>query len=1150
MDIARIVIETYLKDNPNLMVRHHLNSYNDFIENKIRLFIKESNPLKLSLDDGRQIQIFIGGLEEKLYFKSPEDENSILPHSCRLENKTYAFELRADIDIKYIFQDSEEIKSFKNVLIGQIPLLLKSSLCYLRGMTPEELYSVGECKFELGGYFIITGQERVLLTQESLGANMFYSKKRIKPPSPEKLRTSSEKEIQAVLEENEKENSFEFICGISGESEDGTLSGRHLLCIPPENKRESDKQIIAKEKDYANFSTSRLATIALTGFNNPVPLFSIFYALGFTTDKEIYDVTLIGVLDRTIYDSLFLELILSHERFLEKELAKEEDQTQDINLLILRRETRTRGTGAVFMNLYSKLFPHCEKQEESISSFFKRKGYLLGHMLKMAMDAVLGKENSDRDHFKYKRLRTSGDLCFKEFRRIYREISGLMLTLLDSRVEFEKQTYKGKNLTNLVKEENISFYWKNNFLHEFEKSFKGLWDGESGVAQVLSRISYIGSISHLRRISLVVPRDIKLVSVRKLHSSSWGFCCPIDNPDGKSVGIIKSLALFCKISVATSIKKLKEFLFKDVQPIHTINPGMWNILWTKVFLNSDLIGVVEDTEAFHQKLLRSRRSGEIDKSVSLGWNRLENEYLIQCDAGRPLRYIYQENIKSDLIRKIKSWKSMETHMDLIDPGESETLKISMESFSSILSEIHGSTILSASASINPYIDHNQAPRNMFAAQQIKQTCSWFNTAFDKRFDTIAVHAHYVQRPLTQTWTTHTILADGSLSYGENAIVAIAIYGGYNQEDSIILNKSAVQRGLFHLTTYHSYDEFETIVDYATQNHTMITNLTTDPRFRETVSRKPGKEYGYLDSDGIIKVGSHVYADTILIGLLSPKTNAAGTIESYKDISILPKKGHIGIVDAIYRYTTQEGLQGVKIRISEGRPTIVGDKFGSRHGQKGTCGILLNEEDMPTTSGGLRPDMIINPHALPSRMTIGQFLDTMGGKAATHIGAFMDGTPFSTQNRVYDTREMLLHLGYHGYSNEFLYNGHNGELIESEIFMGPTFYQRFKHMVEDKINYRAEGPRTLMTHQPLEGRAQNGGLRIGEMERDALISHGLANFIHESMMKRSDGHEFLFQKETGFLDVNDEYQSSKIEMPYCAGLLIKELESMHLQVKLS
>jgi len=1151
MDIARHVVETYLNDNPNLMIRHQLDSFNDFIEKKIPIFIKESNPLKVIVDDGREIQIWIGGLSgTKLYFKSPEDDDiSILPHSCRLQNKTYTFELKADIDIKYIFSDSEELVSFKEISLGNIPLLLKSSLCYLRGMETSELYSVGECKFELGGYFIITGQERVLLTQESLGANLFYSKKRIKPPSKDKIRTSSEKEIQAVLEENAKENQFEYICGIASESEDGTLVGRHVLCIPPENKKQDDKQTISKENDYAKFSTSRLATFITTGFTNPIPLISLFYALGFTTDREIYEVTLIGVYDKSVYDTLFMELILSHERFIAKELADEEDQTQDMNLLCLRRETRTRSNGSVFMNLYSKLFPHCEKQEESIASYFRRKGYLLGHMLKQAMDTCLGKENSDRDHFKFKRMSASGDLCFKEFRRIYREIAGLMVKLIDSRVEFERQTYKGKNLVKLLEEEKFPIYWKQKmFLQEYEKSFKGMWDEVSGVSQVLSRISYLGTISHLRRISLVIPKDITVVAVRKLHSSSWGFACPIDNPDGKSVGIIKSLALFCKLSINSSIKELKQFIFKqNTIPIHMINPLMWNILWTKVFLNSDLICIVQDTETFHQTLLQARRKSEINKSISLAWNRLENTYIIQCDAGRPMRFIYQENLKPELI-KGKSWKSIETHMDLIDPSETETLKISMESFSDTLSEIHGSTIFSPSASINPFIDHNQAPRNMFAAQQIKQTCSWFNTAYDKRYDTIAVHSHYVQRPLTQTWTTHKILADGCLSYGENAIVAIGIYGGYNQEDSIILNKSAVERGLFDITTYHSYDFSEEIVDYTTQNHTLITNLTTEPRFRETVTRKPGKEYGYLDSDGIIKVGSKVYGDTILIGMVSPKVNEHGNIESYKDISITPKKGNIGIIDSVYRYTTEEGLQGVKIRISEGRQPIVGDKFGSRHGQKGVCGMLLSEEDMPVTSKGLRPDLIINPHALPSRMTIGQFLDTMGGKVGCHLGSFVDGTPFSTQNRVYDTKEILVQLGYHPYSNEFLYNGQTGELMESEIFMGPTFYQRFKHMVEDKINYRATGPRTLMTHQPLEGRAQDGGLRIGEMERDALIGHGLACFLHESFMKRSDEHQFLFNKETGKLDTSD--SSTKIEMPYCSGLFIHEMESMHLQVKLS
>jgi DNA-directed RNA polymerase beta subunit len=367
MDIARHVVETYLKDIPNLMVRHHIDSFNDFIENRIPTFIKNSNPFKLTLEDKREIHIFIGGLKgTQLFFSSPET----IPHACRLENKTYVLILKADIDVQYVYEDSTDTKSFKNVLIGEIPLLLKSNLCYLRGLTSEDSYEYGECKFELGGYFIINGQERVLLTQESLGANLFYAKKRIRPPSQDQVRTRSEKEVRSSLETATKENEFQYICGISTESADGTLKGRHLLIIPPENKKISDKLTISKEKDYANFFTNRLPTILLPGFDDEIPLISVFYALGFTTDKAIYDVTLAGIEERTIYDTLILELILSHEKYLAAELLKEEDQTQDMNLLLLRKQTRTRSNGAVFINLYSKSFTHIDQGKDTIPSLF------------------------------------------------------------------------------------------------------------------------------------------------------------------------------------------------------------------------------------------------------------------------------------------------------------------------------------------------------------------------------------------------------------------------------------------------------------------------------------------------------------------------------------------------------------------------------------------------------------------------------------------------------------------------------------------------------------------------------------------------------------------------------------------------------------
>jgi DNA-directed RNA polymerase II subunit RPB2 len=1157
--MARHVVTTFLKDTLNPMVRHHLDSFADFTDTRLPRFIKAMNPFKLSLKDERQIRIYVGGKDGTIKYVSPIDEEgiAILPHACRLENKTYTFEVRADILAEYDYGDEVQTKTFSDILICRIPLLLKSSFCYLRPMTPEQLYDAGECKFELGGYFIINGQERVLLTQESLGSNMFYAKKRIEMPAGNEVRTRSEKELKAQIDGATKENKFEFIAGIYSESEDGTRRAGHLLKIPPENKTINDRDTILKRNDYAEFSTSRLVTIQLSGFDNPVPLISVFYALGFTSDQDIYDVVLAGVIERTIYDTLFAQLILSHEKYLASELAKEDDQTQDGNLLFLRRQTRTRSNGAVYTNLYSGLFPHCELQEgESVPTFYKRKAYLLGHMLRMAMDVTLGiTEDSDRDHFRYKRLDASGDLCFKEFRRIYKEVGSSMLLELDRRVEFEEQTYKGKNLTNLIQEEGIRrFYWKSyTFLNEFEKSFKGTWAGESGVAQVLSRFSYLGTIAHLRRINLKMDKGTKQTQPRKLHSSSWGLMCPIDNPDGRNIGMIKSFSLFSKLTTQSSSTELRSLLLDqpNTRSIPMLHPSSWNPLWTKVFVNSDLVCVVlKDTESFHASLIRERRNGTIDKYVSLSWNRLDNQYLIQCDAGRPCRVLYREGTKLESVKSLKSWSSMEEHMDLVDAQESECLRISMEPFHpEYLSEIHGSTIFSATGSVMPFTDHNQAPRNMFTCQQVKQSCSWYNTAFNKRFDTIATHLHSPQQPLCQTWTA-PILGRGCIQFGENAIVAIAIYGGYNQEDSVLINDSAIKRGMYETSYYHSYDESEQIIDPAAQTHTMFANPATDSKYRETVPRKDGKNYDFLDSEGIIRVGSEVTAQTILVGIVTPKTNSLGQVVSYIDSSILPKRGQHGIIDAVYRYTTSEGLQGVKIRIVEVRDPVLGDKFGSRHGQKGTVGLRIPEEDMPMTKDGLRPDIIINPHALPSRMTIGQFLEGMSGKLATHLGTIVDGTAFSTQQRIMDTKESLIQLGYHPYGNEILYNGMNGELIEAEIFMGPTYYQRFKHMVEDKINYRSTGPRTLLTHQPLEGRANDGGLRIGEMERDSLVAHGISSFLTESMMLRSDAHEFLFQPETGLLDSNPDYPVSKLEMPYTMGLFLHEIESLHIQVKLS
>ena len=1164
MDIARHVFSTYFKDTTNPLVRHHLDSFSDLLTTKIPNFIKGSNPQRLVADENRTIDVYIGGKDgNKISYKTPVEETddvttTVLPHTCRLENKTYSLSIIVDIDIEYIISGKTITKSFENVLLGRIPLMLKSSLCALASMTPEQLKESGECSFELGGYFIINGAEKVLLTQERLGDNIPYATKRVQQPAQTEGRGLVEKESVAVIEGATKAEKFEYISGIRSISEDGTVGPySHFLMIPPANIKPDDPELIAKAGDYGGFSTKRLATITLPGFTQPVPLFSVFAALGLGTDADIYDTILAGVppSERPQYDQIFYELVLSHDKYLEAETAKEEDFTQDADLFVLRRQTRTRSNGAVFVNIFTSMFPHCEKREgESTASLYRRKAYVLGNMVRMAMDVAIGKTGkSDRDHFRFKRLDSSGDLCFQLFRKTYKETGKEMLTKIDSRIHFEQQTYSGERIVNVVQPENMSYYWNSRtLLNQFEKSFKGKWDNKDGISQELSRLAYLGTIAHLRRVNLQMDKTTKVVEPRRIHASTWGIMCPADNPDGGNIGMIKSMTLFCALSTASRISDVVKLLQsrKEFTPIHLIHPSTWKSQWTKVFLNSDLVGVFEShTETIHSFMLSKRREGTLQRFVSLCWNRMNNEYIIFTDSGRPSRPIYREKTRSEDIQNAKTWDKLLDNIDYVDAQETESLRISMEPFSSKHpSEIHGSVIFSASAAVIPNSDFNQAPRNFFSCQQTKQACSWFSTAFSKRFDTIATLLNYAQRPLSQTWMYNSILgSNGCLPYGENAIVALAIYGGYNQEDSILLNDSALRRGMFHTTYYHSYDVLEEMIDPAARTHTEFANTLTDPKYREIVERKKEYNYELLDNDGIIRKGVHINDETVLVSIVSPSTDAGGQVRGYNDSSYTPKRGQHGVIDDVYRYITPDGLRGVKIRVAEHRLPVLGDKYSARHGQKGTVGFRIPEEDMPFTSKGLRPDMIVNPHAFPSRMTIGQFVESMATKLGVHMGALIDSTPFTTQNRVVEVRKLLDKAGYHPYGHEILYNGHTGEMMPVEIFMGPTYYLRLKHMVEDKINYTTRGPRKLLTHQPVEGRSNEGGLRVGEMERDSLISHGASKFLHESLMDRSDGAEVSFDAENGVLDARPEIKT-KLNIPYSLNVFTKELESMHISMK--
>lgn len=1144
MDVPRHVLRTFFQDTKFPLIQHHVDSFNDLLDVGIPTYIQKSNPFELEVKGSRFIRVYIGGKDgTKIRYEPPteDDGTAIVPHACRLDNKTYAMNVFADIDIEYSFADNTaQVRNFPNVLIGKIPLMLRSKLCYLTSLPNEQ---IGECKYELGGYFIIDGAEKVLLTQELLGNNMFYAgtRKRKAPKGTKAKLVEADEPItfEDVKEDDDTvyEEVTETYVGIKTFSEDGVRGPySHFLTIPSETFNPN-----ASSGNYGR--DNRLAMINVRGFAQPVPLFSIFRALGITSDRDVYDTVLAGVpdKDRNSYDEILYQLLLSHDKFLDK-MGK-------TDLEILAEFTRNKSRFEIVQHLHESLFSHVEGTNEDNGSTFRRKAYMLGQMLKMALDVEIGRRApSDRDSFQFKRFKTSGVLMFEEFRRVYRENGREMLMRIDRENTFNPTTYSDKKLVNLIEPENIGRYWRGyTMLNELSKSFKGAWGGRMGISQELMRVSYLSAIHHLRKTDLQIDKSTSTAPPRRLYASQFGLMCPVDSPDGSDIGYKKSLALFAQISTAVPAEDIKKLmretkLIREVQDIH---PATWKPEWTKVFVNSDLWAVcIGNTEQMHKILVNARRTGVIASSVSLAWMRVNNEYKIYCDAGRPIRPVYREGTTQEMIRSAKTWKDILAHMDYIDAYESDSLRISMSPYHPTLpSEIHMSFNMSALANMVPYSNHNPGPRSVFSIQQQKSAASWYHTNYMKRFDTISEFLVLPQKPLSQTWLYEQMMGRGGcLPYGENAIVAITMYGGHNQEDSVIMNEASLKRGMYQTMYYHSYDHAEEMLNLGLQTHTEIAN----PLKRE-VKRKEGFNYEMLDEDGIIRVNSIVTPDTILIGMLAPITNANGTVTGYRDASVEPKRGQVGRVDAVYPYTIMVpagdkkiGLKGVKIRIVEDRFPVVGDKMSSRHSQKGTVGQIIPEADMPFTSRGLRPDLIFNPHGIPTRMTVGQFLEAATNKLGIELGSFVDATPFSVDNRIPDLKAALMKMGFEPHGHEVLYNGMTGEQMDADIFMGSIYYQRLKQMVEDKINYRDTGPKTMLTHQPTQGRSNEGGMRVGEMERDSLIAHGMSKFIRESFMERSDGATLEFDRENGRIDTSRD----TIEMPFAMGLFTQELEAMH------
>jgi DNA-directed RNA polymerase II subunit RPB2 len=899
-----------------------------------------------------------------------------------------------------------------------------------------------------------------------------------------------------------------------------------------------------------------------------------------------------------------------------------------------------------------------------------------------------------------------------------------------------------------------------------EPALVGGGDEAVGVLQALSRISYLDFMSHCRRVVLEFDMGLKLPGPRRLHPSQYGYFCTSETPTGSHIGITKNLSIFTAISNGMIPTKFVGMLYKRgfVIPTGDVTPRLI-VNMVPVYVKKAIVGYNETPELFVEFLKALKGTGCLPPYSSCGFNRKGRFIFLYTDEGRPLRPLYRTSALagSGVVASVKaatSWRDivvgslqepahvqlpstqfidvftegepaslqnyidrLKPHMGIveyIDPYEHNECYVANQPEDmkpeTTHMEIHASTILGLLGVMIPYANHNQSPRNQLSGSQSKQGLGMYATNWYNRYDNNAHVLCYGEAPLSRT-LYQDYIGSGRMSYGHNIILALDICTGYNQEDGILINKTALERGLFRNMSYRSYEAYEED-DPRAKSKTRIGNPHNVPAWLDV---NISTDYSKLDANGIVKPGSYVDENTAIVGRYIQLEN--GTI---KDASVKPQVWTAGRVEDVVVMVGNNGLRLVKIRVVHDRSPELGDKFcltadhdvltdqgwvaitdinhghhvavydeetrelfyqppeevvgfahktgeiyeftmlgdyvlkvtadhrlyvsldddktwgfatakevarqhkriymmaenkavyqvksidiyegnpysetvhclkvstgifvarahgsavgfltgnSNRHGQKGTIGMMLRGRDMPRTVDGIVPDMIMNPHAIPSRMTIAQLLEQMLGKVAANVGAIGNATPFMNEGSPHEVLGQILEdLGMERTGNEILYDGQSGKQIEAAIFIGPLYSMRLKHMTEDKWNARGEGRKEQRTHQPTGGRGAQGGLKIGEMERDAIVAHGIGSFVKESMMERSDAASFVVCNGCGTIPIYNEGQNfylcplcegpvkfvgdrpdnlepipptrrstvtySKVEMPYASKLFLQEMD---------
>jgi DNA-directed RNA polymerase II subunit RPB2 len=1021
-----------------------------------------------------------------------------------------------------------------------LPIMLRSNICVLTQYNHIDNKISGECKMDPGGYFIINGSEKTCLGQERAAENQIYCF----DVSKNNTKWSMIAEIKSVPD---------------------------WKCISP---KQISVMIASKNNGFGHSIVIQMPRI-----KNPIPIFILFRALGIITDKDICKKIVLDIENesvQTMLSELKASIFDSNKHLTQEAAFNYITQNVIYTPMNMDKETGIRKKSEFTSEvLNNDLFPHCQTMEQKI--------YFLGHMVNKLLRCYFGEIHiDDRDSYVNKRIDLTGTLLNNLFRNYFNKL------VKDMQKQIIREINNGSwrstedyvniiNLTNIykiVKSTTIENGLKR-ALATGDFGIKHTNSNKVGVAQVLNRLTYISSLSHLRRVNTPIDKSGKLIPPRKLHNTTWGYLCGAETPEGGSVGVVKNLSYMTHITISSNSTALYDFVEPYTEKFETLDTKKIyeNV---KVFVNGAWIGVTDRPLDLYISLKEKKHKGIMNIYTSIVFDYKNKEIRICNDAGRLVRPLLRVNNNKLILDKSVClslrkgeilWNDLltdiilnKTIIEYIDPLEQNYSMIAMKPtdlykdttniYKYTHCEIHPSTIFGLLASCIPFPEHNQSPRNTYQCAQGKQAMGMYVTNFDNRMDKTAYVLTYPMRPLVDTRVMNLIQLN-QIPSGMQVIVAIMTHTGYNQEDSILFNKGSIDRGLFLATIFHTEKDEDKKIHGDEE-------IRCKPDPTKTKGIKFGN-YNKVNSQGVIPEDTLVENRDIIIAKILPikeNRNDHTKIIKYEDQSRIYRTDEESYIDKNYIERNGDGYNFCKVRIRIVRKPVIGDKFSSRHGQKGTIGNIIPEADMPCTANGIKPDIIINPHAIPSRMTIGQLKETVLGKVLLQLGLFGDGTSFGGLE-VKNICKELQKVGFESKGNEILYNGLTGEQFETPIFIGPAFYQRLKHMVNDKQHSRSIGPMVNLTRQPAEGRSRDGGLRFGEMERDCMVSHGASRFTKDRLYHASDAFHVNVCKSCGMIaSYNDKVHVHHcrtcdnridfdyVELPYACKLLFQELITMN------